>query len=62
MFARVEEPDGTLGPLQSADVSDKPEIGDYIHLVDGRRVQVAGYALDEDGRLSYLVVVPESTG
>jgi hypothetical protein len=62
MFARVEKPDGALEPPQSVDVSDKPEIGDYIHLEDGRRVQVTGYALDEDGQLSYLVVVEEPTG
>jgi hypothetical protein len=56
MFARVEKPDGTLGPIESADVSERPEIGDDIALADGRRVQVVGYALDEDGHLSYLVV------
>ena len=62
MFARVEKPDGTLEPMQSANVSDKPEIGDYIDLEDGRRVQVTGYAVDQDGHLSYLVVVEEPTG
>jgi hypothetical protein len=62
MFARVEEPDGTLGALESADVSDKPEIGDHVHLGDGRRVQVTGYALDEEGHLSYLVVVEDPAG
>ena len=38
----------------------KPEIGDSISLEDGRHVQVTGYALDEDGHLSYLVVTEVS--
>jgi hypothetical protein len=56
MLARVENPDGSLEPAQNADVREKPDLGDSISLEDGRHVQVTGYALDEDGHLSYLVV------
>ncbi len=52
----MQRSDGTLGPAQSVNAEDEPEMGEYLELSDGSRVQVMGYAREEGGRLSYLVV------
>ena len=56
VIARVQKLDGSLEPARSVDITEEPELGDYLVLDDGRRVQMMGAARQPDGRLLHLIV------